>query len=99
MSRNNEVLGIFLGFMLTLLIHGCALTALLLASPYLPFFHRDYNVFLIPAFIGLWQNIYVIPLIFWLKNKQRFPLMKGVIICAIITALVNGGCWLLLLPR
>jgi hypothetical protein len=99
MSRNNEALGIFLGFMLTLLIHGVALTALLFASPFIPFFNQGYNVFLIPAFIGLWQNIYVIPLIIWLRSKGRFPLMKGVIICAIITALVNGGCWLLLLPR
>lgn len=99
MLRTNEGLGIFLGFMLILLIHGLVLTALLFASPYLPFFNHNYNFFLIPVSIGLWQNIYVIPLIFWLRNKQHFPLMKGVIVCAIITALVNGGCWLLLLPR
>ncbi|OCR01148.1 hypothetical protein BCD67_17415 [Oscillatoriales cyanobacterium USR001] len=99
MSQNNEALGIFLGFVLILVMHSLVLSALIFASPYLPFFNRNYNFFLIPAFIGLWQNIYVIPLIFLARKDRRFGVMKGVIVCAIITALVNGGCWLLLLPR
>ncbi|HEY9599879.1 MAG TPA: hypothetical protein V6D33_19630 [Cyanophyceae cyanobacterium] len=45
--------------------------------------------------ISIFQLLYVIPTIIWLKRRQRWQLMKGVIICAVITALLNGGCWLL----
>lgn len=45
-------------------------------------------------FIGLIQLIYVIPIVFWLKRRQRWGLMKGIIIGAILTALLNGGCFL-----
>lgn len=43
---------------------------------------------------GLTQLIYVIPLVLWLKRQQRWGLMKGVIISAVLTALLNGACWL-----
>ncbi|AOY79365.1 hypothetical protein BJP36_04970 [Moorena producens JHB] len=44
--------------------------------------------------IGISQLIYVIPLIIRLKQQQRWEVMKGVIIGAVLTALLNGGCWL-----
>ncbi|MEP0770716.1 hypothetical protein NDA06_15680 [Trichocoleus sp. ST-U1] len=47
--------------------------------------------------IGLSQLLYVVPIIFWLRRQQRWGLMKGVIIGAVLTALLNGGCWLLIL--
>ncbi|NEO88899.1 MAG: hypothetical protein F6K56_00890 [Moorea sp. SIO3G5] len=47
--------------------------------------------------IGISQLIYVIPLIIRLKQQQRFEVMKGVIIGAVLTALLNGGCWLFIL--
>ncbi|MFE1745667.1 hypothetical protein [Coleofasciculus sp. H7-2] len=47
-------------------------------------------------YIGLSQFLYVIPIIFWLIRQQRWGLMKGVIIGAVLTALLNGGCWLLI---
>jgi hypothetical protein len=50
----------------------------------------------LPFGIGLLQLVYVIPVSLWLKQQGRFGLMKGVIIGAVITALLNGGCWLLL---
>ncbi|MBD0345125.1 MAG: hypothetical protein ICV63_09955 [Coleofasciculus sp. Co-bin14] len=40
------------------------------------------------------QFIYVIPVVLWLKRQQRWGLMKGIIIGAVLTALLNGGCWL-----
>jgi hypothetical protein len=44
--------------------------------------------------IGITQIIYIIPLIIWLIRQRNWGLMKGVIIGAVITALLNGGCWL-----
>jgi phosphotransferase system glucose/maltose/N-acetylglucosamine-specific IIC component len=43
-------------------------------------------------FIGFAQLVYVIPVCIWLKRRQKRELMKGVIIGAVITPLLNGGC-------
>ncbi|MEN8447263.1 MAG: hypothetical protein ABG776_19875, partial [Cyanobacteria bacterium J06555_13] len=54
-------------------------------------------VFLFAFFgIGITQLLYVIPLVLWTRSKCRFDTMKGVIIGAVITLLLNGGCFLLL---
>ena len=45
--------------------------------------------------LGIVQLIYVIPAIFILRRRRSFTLVKGVIIGAVVTALLNGGCWLL----
>jgi hypothetical protein len=42
-----------------------------------------------------WQLLYVIPLIIWLKRRRKMGMMKGVIIGAVLTALLNGSCYLL----
>lgn len=42
----------------------------------------------------LWQLIYVLPLIFWLRRRGRTGMIKGLIIGAVLTALVNGVCYL-----
>jgi hypothetical protein len=46
--------------------------------------------------IGLLQLIYVIPRVLFLKRQARWAKMKGVIIGAVIVALLNGGCWFIL---
>ena len=46
--------------------------------------------------IGLLQLLYVIPWARKLHRAERFERMKGVIIGAVITALLNGGCWLMI---
>jgi hypothetical protein len=52
------------------------------------------------AGISITQLIYIIPVIIWLNRRGQFALKKGVIIGAVITALLNGGCYLILsLPR
>lgn len=45
--------------------------------------------------LGITQLIYVIPAIFILRRRRKFTLVKGVIIGAVVTALLNGGCWLI----
>jgi hypothetical protein len=47
--------------------------------------------------IGIFQLFYVVPTVIFLKRKRQFSLMKGVIIGAVITALLNGGCYLIIL--
>lgn len=47
--------------------------------------------------IGIFQLFYAVPLIFWLILRQEWGLMKGVIIGAVSTAFLNGGCWLVVL--
>ena len=46
--------------------------------------------------IGLSQILYIVPIVISLKRKQKWGEMKGVIIGAILTALISGGCFLLL---
>jgi len=45
-------------------------------------------------FIGITQLLYIIPLIIFLWRERRFSLMKGVMIGAVLVALVNFGCFL-----
>ena len=59
-----------------------------------PFF-TSYD-FLILFFIpGLTQLVYVIPLVIWCRRKRYWGTLKGAIAAAVITALLNGGCWLI----
>jgi hypothetical protein len=47
--------------------------------------------------LGLTQLIYVIPLVIWLLFRGQMEVMKGVLIGAIITGILNGGgCYLLM---
>lgn len=41
-----------------------------------------------------WQLLYVIPLVLWCRRRGKIGMMKGVIIGAILTALINGACFL-----
>jgi hypothetical protein len=43
--------------------------------------------------MGLVQLAYVIPLCFHFKRKGQTNVMKGLIIAASVTALLNVGCW------
>ncbi|MEM9092022.1 MAG: hypothetical protein AAGC93_25215 [Cyanobacteria bacterium P01_F01_bin.53] len=47
--------------------------------------------------IGLSQLIYAVPLGLRFRRKRRFSAMKGVIIGAVITALLCGGCFVFFL--
>ena len=71
---------------------------------YLALYNYNNSFFTISALssagISITQLIYVIPLIIWLNRRRQFALKKGVIIGAVLTALLNGGCYLVLLfPR
>jgi hypothetical protein len=44
---------------------------------------------------GLTQLLYVMPRGIYLYRQKNWPRFKGVVIGAVIAALLNGGCWLL----
>ena len=44
--------------------------------------------------IGLSQLLYAIPLMVFFRRRRRFNAAKGTIICAAITALLNGSCFI-----
>ncbi len=49
--------------------------------------------------IGLAQIIYIIPAIALLYRWQKWGLMRGVIVGAVLTALLNVGCFLLIFRK
>jgi hypothetical protein len=52
------------------------------------------TLFSLALFIGISQLIYISPLMILLIQQRNWGVLKGVIIGAVITALLNGGCWL-----
>ena len=108
MSRANETAGISLGILFLLGMHFIGFWLIYLLIIFISIINSsyptalgtylttEYRFLLLLAVPGLSQLFYVIPLVFWLKRRQRWGLMKGVIIGAVITALLNGSCWILL---
>ncbi|WP_337884825.1 hypothetical protein [Fischerella thermalis] len=104
MSRRNEfyyvIGGIFLvlgmHIIATLILGILAYIELIIASQYnIRFFQSIFVVYFFG--IGITQVVYIIPVLLRLKRQAKFALMKGVIIGAIFTALLNGGCWIWLI--
>ncbi len=104
MSRRSEVFALELGILLVLGMHVAAI-AILWIIGYIASLFVNPSVFLgqvVAAaifFISIFQLLYVIPVVFLLRRRQRWRLMKGVIIGAVITALLNGGCWLFVITQ
>jgi heme/copper-type cytochrome/quinol oxidase subunit 4 len=46
--------------------------------------------------LGVLQLLYVVPRSIALNRRQRWARLKGVIAAAVIVALLNGGCWVML---
>ena len=93
MPQRHELKGILLGTGLVLFMHLIAtIIAYLLAVNFIDY---SQQIMLTLFSLGLTQLIYVLPAIAVTARKRKFALMKGVIIAAVITALLNGGCWLI----
>ena len=93
----NEITQIVAGFMLLLAFHSIA-GLLIFALGFIVGMGAGNYTFL-AIWIGgamgflFWQLLYVIPLILRFQRRRQFGLMKGVIIGATLTALVNGACF------
>lgn len=84
------------GFLLVILLHIFIFIILFLFSSYSS---QITNIALYAFFgIGISQILYVAPTIIFLVRRQDWQIMKGVILGAVVTALANAGCWIIL-PR
>ncbi|NEQ49978.1 MAG: hypothetical protein F6K11_07585 [Leptolyngbya sp. SIO3F4] len=98
-SKHNELEQIFIGFGLLLGCHFAAGMLIYIVSliigPLLGF-HYFAGVIATGSIIGFMfvQLLYAIPMIIRFRQRRKFGMMKGVIIGAFLTALVNGGCFI-----
>jgi hypothetical protein len=89
---------IFLGLMILLVMHCVSGGIIFLLGYIIGSILGGYTIF------GVWiggslgffliQLLYVIPLVLRFKRQGKTARMKGVIIGAVITALLNGACFL-----
>jgi len=86
----------FLGFMAVVFGHAIALLLMFFLASSGSASRLLQNTLLYAFFgIGFTQLIYVVPLCVWLGVQGRADTLKGVLIAALITLLLNGGCFLL----
>jgi hypothetical protein len=58
-------------------------------------FSLSYVLWLLPIiYIGLTQLLYLIPTCIYFSRRGQRALVQGLIIGAVLTALLNGGCFL-----
>ncbi len=97
MPERNRFVDFAIGVMLTFGMHLLAGFLLSLIASIASALQM-YNIVAIPLFfllgIGIAQLVYIIPVAILLARKREWEKMKGVILGAVITALLNGGCWL-----
>ncbi|HBE20796.1 MAG TPA: hypothetical protein DEG17_00925 [Cyanobacteria bacterium UBA11149] len=94
----NEVIQVFLGILIVAVLHLLIFTILgKLVFGGISTANYGFGIIYLFAVlgIGIVQLIYVLPLIAWLKRQQQWGLMRGVMIGAILTALLNAVCYLL----
>jgi hypothetical protein len=107
MSRRSEIKNIFIGIVLLAVCHLAYLMLVGLLQRLFPvdFFSgssRSWSDNLIALMtystfvIGIVQILYVLPLCLWLSRRRRLSTVKGVIIGAVVTLLLNGSCFLFL---
>ncbi len=97
-NEPNEIQQIVNGFVLLMLFHILAGVVIFVLGFIVGMIFGSYSF--LAVWLGgamgflFWQLIYVIPLVLRLKRRGRIGMMKGVIIGAVFTALVNGACFL-----
>jgi len=94
-QQNNSGLNIFIGICAVIVGHVVAI-ATMVALASVPSILNAIGDSLLYAFfgIGFTQLIYVVPLCLWLHQCDRIDTFKGVVIAALITLLLNGGCFI-----
>jgi hypothetical protein len=96
MRTRNEGLDIFNGIVIAFGFNIIAGFFLLLLAGILGQISAILTQFFLLAIasIGIFQVVYILPYALKLKREGQFGMMKGVIIGAVIVALLNGACWL-----
>jgi nitrate reductase NapE component len=100
MSRRNPTVAIISGMALLLAFHMIfAMILIVIFVISSAAFAQAYGgiVWIFPIFgIGLAQLLYVVPACIYFHRQGHSMLVQGMLIGAVITALLNGGCYLLL---
>ncbi len=103
MSRQNPPSDIASGMFLLLAFHTlfCVgfiafYTLLSLFASFVPVpFLLSYELWLLPiVYIGLTQMLYLIPACVYFSRQGQRALVQGLVLGAVLTALLNGGCFL-----
>ncbi|MBD2231643.1 hypothetical protein [Phormidium tenue] len=97
-TPQNEILEIVKGMLLLLGCHAVAGALIFLLGLLVAVAGVGDYAFAVPWVIGaagflFWQLLYVIPLVITLRRRGYIAMAKGVIITAVLTALVNGACF------
>jgi RsiW-degrading membrane proteinase PrsW (M82 family) len=92
-SLKRVIIEVLFGFMLVLILHIIIFAALFsLGSIYSQIGYLTLYAFL---GVGISQILYIVPVVIFLVYRQQLEITKGVILGAVITALANAGCWLI----
>ncbi len=96
MSQENEFGDIARGFSLAIGLNILAAIFFLVMATLFSNLQLPFSFLFIYLFygIGLSQLVYIIPIAIRFYRRRQWGRMKGVIIGAVITALLNGGCFL-----
>lgn len=96
-SEQNEITQLVAGFMLLMAFHSIAGVFIFVLGFIVGMIVGNYSfalVWIVGAMGFLfWQLLYVIPMLLRFRRRHKFGMMKGVIIGATLTALVNGACF------
>jgi uncharacterized BrkB/YihY/UPF0761 family membrane protein len=97
-TEPNEIAEMLKGFLLLMSLHILAGIVIFVLGYIIGLLMGGYSILTV-WIIGtmgflFWQLLYVIPLVLRLKRRRKIGMMKGVIIGAVLTALVNGACFL-----
>ncbi|MEZ0369951.1 MAG: hypothetical protein ACAI44_12765 [Candidatus Sericytochromatia bacterium] len=83
---------ILAGMLLVPVLHlGAVFVSMAVSAPF-----RGYPFIFFLAGIGLFQCLYILPLAWYLKRKQRPELAMGLLLGAGLSLLLNGLCWAVL---
>ena len=99
-QRNNIAIEIATGIFTLLLAHvgfGAVLLLISFVTQQIGFYSFQPVALSAVLAIGLVQFFYGIPLALYFRRRRRFNTAKGVVIGMVITALLNGGCFILVL--
>ena len=101
-ARQGEAFQLISGFVEVLLVNCALITALIILlsllssiSPSIPGL-ANFPMYGLGG-LGVLQLLYVVPRSLYLRRRQRWARLKGVIAAAVIVALLNGGCWIFMM--
>ncbi|MBE9127142.1 MULTISPECIES: hypothetical protein [unclassified Coleofasciculus] len=95
----NGVRKFFLGILLVIVLHSLAFllgSFIAYTASALGLYGIGRLLFFSALGIGISQLIYIVPAIVILNRRRKWNLVKGVVFGAVLTALLNGGFWVVM---